>query len=313
MRGIELSEQYWLEFGKPMIDADFSEISGRIAAGLVGEGSECFGYDDEISHDHDFEPSFCLWLTEKDEREFGFKLGRAYAKLPKEFMGFKRQTLSPVGGARRGVMTIASFYTKFLGRPCAPDSLEKWLYIPEHALASASNGKVFYDPSGEFTKIRDVLEKGYPGDVRLKKLAARTALMAQAGQYNYGRCIDRGETGAAQLAIFEFVRHTIGAIYLLNNAYQPYYKWAYRGLRDLSFCPDVELALNYLTESGNTKAEATTKREMIEDIAAIVIAEFHEQELTMATCNNLETHAYSIQDKITDNGLRNKHVMDGVD
>ncbi len=313
MQGIELSEKYWLEFGKPMIDEQFSEIADRIAVGLAGEGSECFGFDDEVSHDHDFEPSFCIWLTDEDEEKFGFKLSRAYSKLPKEFMGFKRQTLSPVGGARRGVMTISAFYTKFLGRPTAPDNFNQWLYTPEHALAAASNGKVFCDNLGEFSKIREVLKNGYPEDVRLKKLAARTALMAQAGQYNYGRCIDRGETGAAQLAVYEFVKNTIGAVYLLNNAYQPYYKGAYRGMRELPNCPDIELALTYLTESGNTNAEATTKREMIEDIAAIIINEFHEQDLTLATCNNLETHAYSIQDKITDSNLRNMHVMEGVE
>lgn len=312
MKGIEISKQYYLTYGKPMLEQQFPEVADRIAVGLAGEGSECFGFDDEISRDHDFDPGFCMWLTDEDERDFGFKLSRAYAKLPKEFMGVTRPALSPVGGNRRGVMTISSFYGKFLGQADAPENYGKWLRIPEYALAAASNGEIFEDKLGRFSQVREILKKGYPEDVRLKKLAARTALMAQSGQYNYGRCMDRGETGAAQLAIFEFVKNAVSAVYLLNNAFEPYYKWAYRGMRDLTLCADIEPALQFLTESGNSPSEASGKRAMIEDIASIFIEAYRDQGLTLATCNNLETHAYSVTDRIKDGELRNMHVMDGV-
>lgn len=312
MQGLEIAEKYFNEYGKPMLKNEFPDVKNRIAAGLCGEGSECYGYDDEISRDHDFEPGFCLWITEDDEKKFGFKLSRAYAKLPKEFMGLSRTPLSPVGGNRRGVLTIENFYIKFLGEPIAPDSLYKWLYTPEYALSAACNGKVFYDPSGKFSAVRSVLLKGYPEDVRIKKIAARIALMAQSGQYNYGRCIDRGETGAAQLAVCEFVKNAVSAAYLLNNVYEPYYKWAYRGMRDLSVLNELEAPLVYLTETGNTPAEAKGKREIIEDIAAAFIEELKKQNLTSATCNDLEKHAYSVTDRIKDVNLRSMHVMAGV-
>ena len=64
MQGLELSKRYFEEFGRPMLERDFGEYLDRIAIGLVGHGSECFGYDDEISTDHDFTPGFCLWITE---------------------------------------------------------------------------------------------------------------------------------------------------------------------------------------------------------------------------------------------------------
>ena len=60
----------------------------RIAAGLIGEGSECFGFDDRYSTDHDFGPAFCLWLTDEDYREIGAALAEDYTNLPKTFRGF---------------------------------------------------------------------------------------------------------------------------------------------------------------------------------------------------------------------------------
>ena len=312
MKGLEICEKYFNEYGVKMLDENFYDVKNRIAVGLVGEGSECFGFDDEISRDHDFEPSFCLFITEEDERKFGFKLERAYAKLPKEFMGLKRQIVSPTGGNRRGVIVIDEFYKKFLGAANAPDSLKRWFYTPSEMLATACNGKLFVDDLGVFSAVRNELLKGYPEDVRRKKIAAKVILMAQAGQYNYGRCIDRDETGAAQLAIFEFVKNAISTVYLLNGKYEPYYKWAYRGMRDLPILSELEFTLSGITELGNSKSQASEKAEIIEDIAKMIIGELKNQNLTTATCNNLETHAYSVMDSIKNPEIRNMHIMDGV-
>ena len=312
MKGLEIAKKYYETYGKKMLEEQFADYADKIAVGLVGEGSECFGFDDALSTDHDFEPCFCMWINEETERLVGFKLERAYAKLPKEFMGLKRQTLSPTGGNRHGVIITGDFYRKLIGSPTAPETLRDWFNIPSYGLAEATNGEVFTDVAGEFSSVRNALLKGYPEDVRKKKIAAHTIMMAQAGQYNYGRCIDRGETGAAQLAVFDFVKNAISVVYLLNNKYEPFYKWAYRGMRDLPVLGDLEIALSSITELGNSKSQASEKREIIEDIAKMIIDEFKKQNLTDATCNNLETHAYSVTDKITDPDIRNMHIMDGI-
>ena len=69
--GLELCEAFYEEYGRPMILQKFPEYEKMIAAGLVGEGSECFGFDDQTSRDHDFGPGFCLWLTDPE-------IGRAH-------------------------------------------------------------------------------------------------------------------------------------------------------------------------------------------------------------------------------------------
>ncbi len=294
MKGLELSEAYYNEYGKKMIEKEFPEYEGRIAVGLVGEGSECLGYDDLISEDHDFEPGFCLWITEEDERKIGFKLERAYGRLPKEFMGRVRQKNSPVGGARHGVFTVGEFYRRLIGSEKAPESEENWLYIPPHRLLAASCGRVFRDDLGVFSEIRETLKKGYPEGVRRKRLADGLLAMAQTGQYNYERCMMRGEKGAAYLAISEFVKSAISVIYLLNNRYEPFYKWAFRGMRELSVLSELEKEITVLLGPRGEDGEAKFKLKIIEEIAEKISAELTAQGISTAKGNTLRAHAYSV-------------------
>ena len=49
-------------------------VSSIASPQLVGHGSECYGFDDALSRDHDFGPRVCLWLTADDYAEFGERL-----------------------------------------------------------------------------------------------------------------------------------------------------------------------------------------------------------------------------------------------
>ena len=82
MKGLELSRAYYEEYGKPMIDTQLAQYKPYLAAGLVGEGSECLGFDDELSTDHDFGPAFCLWVPEELYAKAGTEMQRAYDSLP---------------------------------------------------------------------------------------------------------------------------------------------------------------------------------------------------------------------------------------
>lgn len=61
MQGLEIFARYFHTVGLPMLAERFPGHVKRIAAGLVGDGSDCFGFDDKISRDHDWGPGFCLW------------------------------------------------------------------------------------------------------------------------------------------------------------------------------------------------------------------------------------------------------------
>lgn len=312
MNGIELSKAFFEEYGKPMLE-EFPEVKPYLAAGLFGSGSECFGFDDKVSSDHDFEAGFCLFLPDESvvDRRTAFLLERAYAKLPREFMGVRRSMLSPVGGARRGVLRTDEFFLEKIGSKDGTLTLHQWLTVPEQALAEATNGEVFFDNYGEITKIREGL-KQYPEEVRRKKLAGNLLLMAQSGQYNYKRCLDHGEEAAAQLAVGEFVNSAMAVIFLLNNKYKPYYKWSFRALRALPKLSLEAEIMEYLLTTPNGSDTAEEKYYAIEGIAADVIDELAEQGLTNAICGDLEKHAYSVNDGIEDAELRNMHILAAV-
>ena len=278
MNGLELSRAYFEQFGWPMLEERFPELLPVIAAGLFGSGSECFGYDDELSRDHDYEPGFMLLLPGEDvvDRRTAFLLERACGRLPRSFMGLTRGLVQPVGGPRRGVLRAGAFFEDRVGSPDGALTWQQWLSLPDHALAEAVNGAVFYDGSGQVTAIRARLSER-PEDVRRKKLAGKLLLMAQAGQYNYARCLGHGEKGAAQLAVGEFVRHCMGAVFLLNRAYQPFYKWAFRAMRGLERLSLLAELMEYLLTTDNDGDLARAKAEVMEGVIADVIGELRRQ------------------------------------
>ena len=313
MKGLELAEKYYKEYGEPMLKEQFPDVLSQIAVGLIGSGSECFGYDDEISEDHDFEPGFTIFIPSEPfmDSKTAFRLERAYAKLPKEFLGFKRPPVNPVGGNRHGVVRLDEFLTEKLGNSLGELSTADWLRLPENTILEVTNGRIFYDGSGTLTAIREGLSH-MPEAVRRKKIAGHLLTMAQAGQYNYYRLIKRGEEGAAQLALYEFVKSAVQVIYSLNHALMPYYKWAFKGMRELSILPVPEERFVYLLTTPNDGKFGMEKANCVEEIAGAIIAELKKQELSVADCGDLEKHAYSVNDSIKDPSVRYLHILAAV-
>lgn len=325
MKGLELSEAYYNFYGKAMIHEKFPDYENRIAVGLVGQGSECLGFDDDLSTDHDFGPSFCMWLNEEDYSVIGNMLAYEYEQLPKDFAGVQGRVESTHGGGRVGVHEIKNFYYSIIGREGAPVANIDWLWIPESRLAVVTNGQVFRDDLREFGTIRNQLLEYYPEDVRIKKIVARAATMAQAGQYNYARCMRRGETVAAYMALSEFTKSTISMVYLLNKRYTPFYKWMHHGMKRLPILHEVGDLLQTLCEQDNQKEvwESVENAvpfslnlfdknvEIIEIICRLITEELNKQDLSDCHDPFLENHTMGMMQKIKDRQIKSLQIMEG--
>lgn len=288
MQGLALARNYYLAYRDALL-APYAPYRGRIAAGLVGQGSECFGFDDEQSRDHDFGPGFCLWLTDADYIDLGQALQAAYDGLPGEFAGFPARRTNARSGKRVGVFSISGFYSQFLGAPELPINDADWLQIPEELLATAVNGEVFDDPLGQFSAIRRHLQGYYPDSVKRKKLATAAARMAQTGQYNLPRALRRGEMATALLCQAEFIRNTCQLVHAINGKYAPFYKWLHLGIRDLPLLGGLYPKIGLLSQT-----PATAAQPIIEDICAAVLNALIAQGYTMPGDAFLEAHVDAI-------------------
>lgn len=243
--GLNLARSLYEECFAPVIEKDFAEYKEKIAVGLVGRGSDCFGFDDEESRDHDWGPGFLIWLNKDTYDAIGEKLEDAYKSLPKEYKGY---SIAPIVSShkRRGVFVIEDFYKDLLGK--WPISEDDYIVIPDSAFSTAVNGEVFTDPGGEFTKIRNELKKGYPKSLLYRKIAETASKMCQCGQYNYKRMLKRGDELTASIFKSDCIKEAMRLAILLEGKYPPHDKWLFKTACELdmsdSFIPVLTAVYN---------------------------------------------------------------------
>jgi len=88
--GLKLSELFYSEAAKPILDAFFPQVP--YSAGLLGWGSEVLGYDDVQSSDHHWGPRFLLFLSAHDNQQHNKPIRDALSQhLPHRFRGLLNQ------------------------------------------------------------------------------------------------------------------------------------------------------------------------------------------------------------------------------
>ncbi len=313
MQGLELAEKYYEAYGRPMLETKFADVIDQTAAGLVGQGSECFGFDDAISTDHDFGPSFCIWLPRKIYAQYGAQMQEAYDALPKEFMGYAGRICEDRGQGRVGVLCLEDFYTGLLGAEWPPETIQDWLAVDESDLATATNGRVFEDRLGAFSNIRTGLLQYYPQEVWIRRIAQSMAKAAQSGQYNYARAMKRGDRITAELFLAEFIREAMQLVYLLNRKYAPYGKWMRKGIQELSVGAEIGDMLELLYQVPDPAAawEGASADDyvyclntddgrilIIEAVCNILVQILNEKGLSDKQDNFLQNHLQTVLEKI---------------
>ncbi|MBP3337864.1 MAG: DUF4125 family protein [Lachnospiraceae bacterium] len=297
---LERSKEFYEEYGKTMIKENFPEYEKRIAVGICGEGSDCYGFDDEISTDHDYGVGFCMWLTAEDYNKIGAKLQEKYDRLVGDNSDYNELLRK-----RRGVFSINGFYNNLLGTVCNFEDKFKLNYeeISESQLSSATNGLVYSDFLGVFSNIREKLLEYYPDEVWRKRLAKALHDFSQYAQSNYPRMMARNDMITAGVCIHKAVEEAMNLVYLLEHTYAPYYKWKVMGAKNLELGKKIIPLLDKITVLPSqmeawqdvTYSSASINKAdecicLFETIAKILLEELKRQNLVKGEDTFLETY-----------------------
>lgn len=308
---MEKNRRFYDKYVADLIHSRFAEYENRIAVGIVGEGSDCFGYDDEISRDHDFGTGVCLWVTEEDMNRFGYLLSIAYNELVDSA---ERSFYTDRMRERRGVSTIHSFYSDILHIDCDTEhctmSEENWRNLDHSCLKTAVNGEVFRDDLGKFSAFRNLLLGYYPDSVWRTRIAEQLHLYASALQVNYARCMSRNDIVAAELCRSKGISAAMELFFLLKREYPPYYKWTFRALCELDpegllsakirelaeerINPEAWRSTHYHPNRQNYKDHIVS---LSEEIASLLEELLQERELIRVRSRYLEMHVNDVLPK----------------
>ena len=243
--GLKLSELFYREAAKPILDTFFPQLT--YSAALIGWGSEVLGYDDIRSSDHHWGPRFLLFLSIDDYKQSKDAIDETLSNnLPHRFMGYATNFGKPDEiGVRLPsesdsgpvnhmihIETIEWFFKWYLGcDPYKTLTAVDWLTFSEHKLLAVTSGKVFHDGSGELEEIRRKFHY-YPHDVWLYQLVAQWIKISEDREF-VSRCGDVGDELGSMVIAARQVNRLMRLCFLMERKYAPYTKWFGSGFADL--------------------------------------------------------------------------------
>lgn len=249
----------------------FPNLWERSCLALVGVGSECLGFDDTISEDHDFFVRCQLFLTESDYASYETMLSGHFKNFPH---------------GRVEIHSIPRFYKYYTFFEEGPQTIWEYNKVPSDCLCVATNGIVYYDELGEFSRIRERLLAFYPEEIRRKKIADSLRRIATA-KTCYSQMLQRQDIITASLAQADFMQQYLELVHLLNKRYVPFYKWIYRN----AFSLTVLGAFTKDILSSYTKSPTDQKMAFMEMIILEIVKTLQEEELVCSNATDLHVQA----------------------
>lgn len=277
-------------------------LEDRVSVGLVGHGSELFGFDDNVSRDHDWGIGYGIWLNDEDYNVFQNELSNRYIKLVSSYKSVypiicTKKSYPP----RVGPIKESDFLRFYLSSDYL-DTNSDWL-IEEKNLAFLSNGELFTNSVTKISSIRKLLNNYYPADVYYRRLSYNLFLLGQTFQYNYFRMLDRYDKMSAHYILITSIDYLLDVVFLLNKTYSPYYKWRIKKLEELPFLSNEVLEL---LDSINKGIDVT---HIYLNIIQVILNYLEETEIGTKS-NSLIDQAIYIHGKIEDNNLKGMNVME---
>jgi hypothetical protein len=267
MKGLDLAEAFFLEFGLPAMRQHFPAVADSFSAGLLGRGSEVLGADDGFSRDHGWGPTFRVFLRPPDYGAIGEAVAATLNGLrPPSFRGvdLAHSATDPIG-----VSTVDEFFRELTGSSSPPRTTREWIAADENALCFARAGRIFYDPLGELARRKQEFGRAYyPRDVWLRRVASKLFRLWHYGSYNLcGRVERRGDGLAALVAQGYFVEAAMQLAFLLNRRFAPYWKWLHWAFVRL---PDVAQDLEPMLQQLESAADLASRSQHVSAICGFL-------------------------------------------
>jgi len=238
MKGLELSQNYYKQVVKPIIDTAFPGLNHT--ACLIGFGSDVIGYDDVISRDHMWGPRLIIFLRDQDIVTYKDQVNQVLSQqLPHEFLGFSTHFSDPDpndGGVMHlekkdkgpinhfiQIESMGAYIKTYINYDIKTEpSLEDWLTATEHRLLALTSGGVFHDDLG----LEDIRKKlsYYPKDLRNYNLSSLWNIISEEIAF-VGRTGAVDDDLGSRLITSRISELLMRICFAAEGIYAPYAKW----------------------------------------------------------------------------------------